>query len=111
MPQIYHEALVLCMTSNSEALPLVISEAMSCGVPVVAPNVGGIPEIIKDNSVGRIVSDRGPESLLNAITALTSNPEHYLGVSRNARVWIQESFSLDRMLEEIAVLYEGLLQR
>jgi glycosyltransferase involved in cell wall biosynthesis len=111
MPQIYRDALVLCITSNSEALPLVIAEAMACGVPVVAPNIGGIPEIIKDESVGRTVSDRSPESFINAIAELTGNPEHYSDISRNARVWVQKAFSLDRMLEEIAVLYKGLLEK
>jgi len=107
--QVYREASIVCLTSTSEALPLTISEAMAAGVPVVAPNVGGIPELIKDESVGTLVSSATPEAFLDAIVSLLENPARYESVRRAARAWVEEAFSVDGMVAATSKLYEELL--
>jgi glycosyltransferase involved in cell wall biosynthesis len=107
--QVYRDAQVLCMTSVSEAIPLVLSEAMASGVPVIASRVGGIPELIKDDSVGVLVDGFGEPEFLDAIAAICEDSARYGAVRRNARNWIEQSFSLDKMLAETATVYTTLL--
>src|SRR5262245_28017112 len=68
--EIYRDAEVLCITSNTEGLPFVLLEAMASGVSVVASNVGGILEVIKDDSVGSLVMNCNEADFLNAIVSL-----------------------------------------
>lgn len=107
--EIYRDARILCMTSTSEASPLVVPEAMASGVPVVATNVGGIPELIKDDSVGSLVTGSNEADFLKAITLLCDDHDRYMTVSRNARAWVEQAFSLNGMLDRIANLYAALL--
>ena len=82
---------------------------MASGVPVVATNVGGIPELIKDDSVGSLVTGSNEADFLKAITLLCDDHDRYMTVSRNARAWVEQAFSLNGMLDRIANLYAALL--
>jgi teichuronic acid biosynthesis glycosyltransferase TuaC len=66
------DCLVLC--STSEGLPTILAEAMTCGVPVVATAVGGVPEIVKHGVTGYLVRANDPAGLAKAIdTVLDSD--------------------------------------
>jgi glycosyltransferase involved in cell wall biosynthesis len=57
----------LCLPSINEGLSNVIIEAISCGLPVIASKVGGIPEIVTDKKLGVLVTPRSAESLAQGI--------------------------------------------
>ncbi|HOV15598.1 MAG TPA: glycosyltransferase family 4 protein, partial [Spirochaetota bacterium] len=61
------------LPSYSEGLPLVILESLATGVPAIATNVGGIPEIIKDNSLGKLINPKSTVELSNAILEFLDN--------------------------------------
>jgi teichuronic acid biosynthesis glycosyltransferase TuaC len=63
----------LVLSSISEGFPTIIAEAMMCRVPVVATAVGGIPEVVKHRSTGRLVLPRDPASLGEAICSALQN--------------------------------------
>jgi L-malate glycosyltransferase len=107
--KIYQEARVLCVTSTTETTPLVISEAMASGVPVVASNVGGIPEMIKDDSVGALVTTFDEADFLREITSLCADTNRHAALSRNGREWVEQAFSLERMVNDVAGIYSALL--
>jgi glycosyltransferase involved in cell wall biosynthesis len=72
MPQakladLYGAADVLALGSTREGWPNVLLEAMACGTPVVATNVGGVMEIVGDDSVGAVVTRRDPEEFATAL--------------------------------------------
>ena len=58
---------LLVVPSNNEGLPNVIRESFASGTPVVATRVGGIPEILEDDSLGRLVPPRDPDAMAKAI--------------------------------------------
>jgi glycosyltransferase involved in cell wall biosynthesis len=65
------EADVLCLPSLREGYPNVLLESLACGLPIVATNVGGVPEIVTDGSLGILVPIRRPAELAQALgTAL-----------------------------------------
>ncbi len=73
LPAICAAADVMALVSKSEGLANAWVEALACGTPIVASNVGGAPELIRSPSAGRIV-DQTPTAVAAAITDLIHNP-------------------------------------
>lgn len=68
----YNACDLICLPSFSEGFPTVIVEALSCGTPVVASHVGGIPDIIKNSINGFLIDPNSVDSLTSAIKMCTS---------------------------------------
>jgi teichuronic acid biosynthesis glycosyltransferase TuaC len=64
---VYNAADVLVLASSREGWPNVLLEAMACGTPVVAANVGGVPEIVTEPAAGRIVTERSGAAFAHAV--------------------------------------------
>ncbi|TLM78655.1 glycosyltransferase [Microbulbifer harenosus] len=79
-----YDALVY--TSSFDGLPNVLLEAMSVGLPVIAPNVGGIGELVVSGKTGRLVENAGSSAKLveNYLEAISELYAHWQGVSDNA---------------------------
>jgi glycosyltransferase involved in cell wall biosynthesis len=86
---------VFILTSRSEGIPTAMLEAMSTGVPVIAPLVGSIPEVIVSDSNGLLLADTKPASILSALQRVVSDPAFAAKLSRNARESAVQRFSLD----------------
>ena len=74
VPSILPAMDVLVMPSESEGLPLVILEAMACGVTVIASRVGGIPEIVHDGRTGLLIPPGDAQALAVALARLHDDP-------------------------------------
>jgi glycosyltransferase involved in cell wall biosynthesis len=70
----YSAADLLVLPSHSEGSPLVVMEALSCGTPVLATNVGGVPQLIEAGRNGELVSPRQPEALAEKLLGLLESP-------------------------------------
>ena len=111
MPQerlrwVYSAADVLVLASEREGWPNVLLESAACGTPVVAFNVGGVPEILADRTVGTIVRGaHAPDPLAGAIRSLLVSPP-----SREAVRAAAIRFSWDPVLEAQLALYRRAAQ-
>ena len=85
-------------TSQSEALGYAILEAGCGGLPVVAPRVGGIPEIITSDKHGLLVPPRNPRAIANALEFLMENPAHAKSIGATLQAHIRNQFSKELMV-------------
>lgn len=104
----YEVSDVFVLSSNFEALPLSVIEAMSFGLPVVVTDVGGNRELIEDGVSGFLVPHGCPESLAAVLERLR-DPSLRDRVGRNARERYLSRFSLPAMAASIQHEYEELV--
>lgn len=96
---------VLAVTSTSEALPLVILEAMSSAVPVVSTAVGEIPKVLEDGASGVLIPSGDVDALTAALTRLAADPATRRRIGARGRERIVRSYSLDAMVDAYLGLY------
>jgi glycosyltransferase involved in cell wall biosynthesis len=99
------------LPSPWEAFPIASLEAMACGVPQVATNVGGIPEAVCDGQTGVLCPPNDPHRLAQGIVRLLSDPELRARMSRASRDRHRRLFTIERMLDETAAVYERVASR
>jgi sugar transferase (PEP-CTERM/EpsH1 system associated) len=111
VPELLNAMDVFVLPSLREGMSNTLLEAMACGLPVLASNVGGNPEIIENNHNGSLFAPGDVEWLANKLQLLASNPSliHELGTAARNRAI--ESFSLSRMLELYRSFYLDLAAR
>jgi glycosyltransferase involved in cell wall biosynthesis len=97
---------VAVLPSYREALGLVILEAMALARPVVASDVGGIPEMVEDGVTGLLVAPRDPDALADAIVRLLTDHPFADTLGRNGYRLVRERFCVERMVAAIEVLYD-----
>ncbi len=107
LPFYYNAADFFVLPSKSgEGLPLVALEAMACGLPVIATNVGGIREILMED-YGKLVPSNQPELLAKAILEF-SNID-FSSRKLELRAVMEEKFSWDKNVETLIGIYEELI--
>jgi len=98
---------ILVVPSRTESIPQVIKEAFYLKVPVIATNVGGVPELVVHQETGILVPPEDPEKLTIAINNLLDNEESRRNFANNAFEFINKNFSWDVLLEKYTNLYES----
>lgn len=98
---------LLVISSRTEGMPIVLFEAMAAGVPVIATDVGGVPEVVTPREAILVPPD-DPEALALAIEAVYLDPEAAATRADAARRRLEEEFDMRRTLEEYENLYRGL---
>ena len=96
---------------SREGLGISIIEAMAAEKPVVATDIGGIPEVVKNGETGFLVLPRNSEALAQAIIELLRNPKKANTMGKKGRIRFQEKFTNKRMLSEVENLYVALLNQ
>jgi glycosyltransferase involved in cell wall biosynthesis len=97
---------VAVLPSYREAQGLTVLEAMALSRPVVASNVGGIPEMIEDGVSGLMVPPHDPEALAAAIVKLLTNHSFADTIARAGHEVVRERFCLEKMVRAVEDVYE-----
>lgn len=110
MPQFYNSGDMLVLPSLLEGFPMTILEAMACGLPVVASNVGDVAELVQDGVTGFLL-DRGDyEALADRINLLLGDGALRERMSQNARRLVADNYSAEIMGERTFEVYQQVLE-
>lgn len=88
-------------TGDAEGLPNVILEACACGIPVIATNHTGIPDIIIDGYNGYLIEENNVSRLQLAMKAILDNPKKSKSMGKNGRVKVVDEFSIYNQMGEL----------
>jgi len=108
--KIMKSSKLLIVPSRMESLPTVIKEAFYMKIPVIATNVGGIPELIQDNYTGLLVESENPQMLLEKINYLLSDSLLQEELSSNAYDFVMNNFTWKTILPHYVDFYKNLLK-
>jgi len=106
--RIIKSSSAVVVPSRMESLPTTIKEAFYLNVPVIATNVGGIPELVIDNETGLLVPSENPEKLAIAVNELLTNVEKSKKLSRNGKKFVENNMTWDHILPKYIQFYKNL---
>lgn len=109
LPYYYSAAEVLVMPSHSKSFGMVALEAMACGTPVIASEVGGLAYLVRDGETGFTIPAEEPDALCEKLTWLLNDSELHEKMSRQAAEYAQD-YAWEKIAKQIVDVYEGLLQ-
>lgn len=105
VPELLRLIDVFVLTSDMEANPVSILEAMACGKPVIASRVGSIPETVTEGQTGYLVDPGQPSQVAERLAELLRNPQQAAAMGRAGREWVVTNYSVERMVRG----YEDLM--
>jgi D-inositol-3-phosphate glycosyltransferase len=108
LPYYYSAADVLIMPSHYESFGMVALEAMACGTPVVASQVGGLAFLIQDGVTGYVVPGGDPIALSERLTQLITQPEHRRQLGEQAAAYARD-YAWENITARILDLYQEMI--
>lgn len=108
IPQYYQAADIFVLPSYTEGTPLAVIEAMACGLPIIASNVGGISEIVISNENGFIISPKNIKELSSKLRVLVKNQSLRSKFSNKSLKIINSEFNIDKKVEKLIDLYKNI---
>lgn len=116
MPDLFNKCDIIIIPSINvsnveEATSIGAIEAMACGKPVIASNIGGLREIIVDGYNGFLVPEKDPEAIAEKIKYIISNPELSKVIGQNARKTVEEKFSTEVAIKKYYNIYKETIEK
>ena len=96
---------------DSETFGVACVEASACGIPVIATNVGGLPEVVKNGITGIIVEPKNPEQTANAIERLLNDESLRIKMGEDGRRNVIDNFDWEKSVEKMMNVYNKVLNR
>lgn len=105
-----HEADVFFLPSLAEGLPIAIMEAMASGLPVIATDVGGNAELVRNGETGRLVPPADPGALAAALLDMLAIPEQWRAYSERSRRLIEQRHDASKLSDRLVRHYRSLVE-
>jgi len=113
--KLYSKAHIFMLSSirnqngSEEGQGLVLLEAQSVGLPVVATRVGGIPESVVDGKSGFLVPERDVDALAEKLIYLIEHPEIWPEMGRAGRAFVEINYDINKLNDRLVEIYQQLL--
>lgn len=109
MPAVYAQLDVVLSTSQTEAMPFALMEAMACGLPVVASRVGGVPDLIQHGETGWLIGAGADQEAAQRVSALCASKDERERMGRLARQRCIDRFSMELSSGAMVALFQRLV--
>lgn len=111
VPEVMRGLDCFVLPSLAEGISNTILEAMACGLPVIATDVGGNADLVAAGASGDIIPAADPEAMAQAIVRFAAAPESSRAMGREGRRLAEEKFSMQAMVAAYQGIYDKLLYR
>lgn len=101
----YARADAFCLASLGEGIPVVLMEAMAMRMPVIAPRIMGIPELVREGTSGLLFTPGRPDALAEAITSLAAGRERWREMGDAGRARVAEQFEIGACAERLDAIF------
>ncbi len=105
----FRSADIFVYPSYHEGMPMAVIEAMACGLPIIATEVGGLPDLIHPGLNGLLVSPGRPDQLASAIHQLITDPQMRRSMQMRSFRLAQENFDIEKLVLRLLDVYKALL--
>jgi len=109
LPYYYNQADIFILASLREGLPVVLMEAMSSGCPVVATNIAGNPDMIKNGKSGFLIKTKSPNAISNAVLEILSDRDLKDKFIKKARLTIEQKYDWNIIVNHFNKLFKELI--
>ncbi|MET0081767.1 MAG: TIGR03088 family PEP-CTERM/XrtA system glycosyltransferase [Sedimenticola sp.] len=109
IPDILRGMDLFVLPSKAEGISNTILEAMASGLPVIATKVGGNAELVVNGETGLLVPSKSPDAMARAIEEYRGNPERCLSHGEAGRKRVEQTFSMESMVDSYMSVYDELL--
>ncbi len=109
IPDLLSISDVFVLPSLTEALPTVLAEAMTTGLPIIASTVGGIPEMVQDQTNGILIPPKNPEKLATACIRLLKNKKEAQKMGMEGQTIAASRFDIQKQARHLGDVYRELL--
>ena len=111
VPEILQASDIFVLNSKSEGMSNALLEALAAGLPCVATDVGGNPELVRDAENGFLVPPNQPAPLSRSLDILARNPDLRARMGARSRQRAQDEYSLGAMVRRTESIYEEVAPR
>lgn len=111
MASVYQAAHVVCLPSYREGLPKALLEAAACGRPLIATDVPGCREIVRNGDNGLLVPARNVQALADALERLIGDADMRVRMGARSRAIAEAEFGVDSVVEQTLALYDRVLSQ
>lgn len=103
--QLFAASDIAILTSDNEGIPLTLIQAAQAGLPIIAPQVGSIPDIVENGATG-FLTTTSPGAMASALNALATDEKLRKELGSKGKQRAQEQFSSERMLRDHTEIYQ-----
>lgn len=103
------KANIFLLPSVAESFGVVLLEAQSVGLPIVATNVGGVSQAIIDCKSGFLVTERDADALAEKLEYLIEHPELWPKMGRCGRKYVEEKYDIKKLNQKLVEIYQNLI--
>lgn len=107
LPKFLNKIKMIVIPSYSEGLPNIILESMACGTPVLANQVGSIPNIVNDGVTGFLMEDNSSICIANNVIKIL-NSDNLEIISNNCQEYVKKEFNLNNTIKKLEIAFADL---